>query len=403
MTPTPQGATVRGMQRIRDLWGTDRGRLVHYLVAVALSVLLVVEFATLESASGGPVEDRGWLIVLALVASGGLLASRDAPFVGPLVTVGAIAVAVYVSDAETLQDTGAPFVIAVVFLPWCVATYNDRPRAIAGLVGIELLGVLVNVRWNGAFWDYFFISLFMALSWSVGFVLNRRTAQAREFAVRAAQLEREHDEAAQRAVADERQRIARELHDVIAHSVSVMTVQAGAVRRLLLPEQEKEREALETVEATGREALTEMRRLVGLLREQGAMPEFSPQPGLGSMGALLETVRSAGLPVELAVDGDPQELPPGVDLAAYRVVQEALTNALKYGGTAHAWVTLHWRDGELELEVSNDGRGDGVGSGGGHGLAGMRERVAFYGGDVESGPRDGGGYVVRARLPVGYE
>jgi signal transduction histidine kinase len=179
-----------------------------------------------------------------------------------------------------------------------------------------------------------------------------------------------------------------------------MTVQAGAVRRLLLPEQEREREALETVEATGREALTEMRRLVGLLREQGSMPEFAPQPGMKTIDSLLEGVRAAGLPVELDVEGDPQELPPGVDLAAYRVVQEALTNALKHGGTAHAWVAVHWGENELELEVANDGKGDGDGTGGGHGLAGMSERVALYGGELESGPRDGGGFVVRARLPV---
>jgi signal transduction histidine kinase len=130
------------------------------------------------------------------------------------------------------------------------------------------------------------------------------------------------------------------------------------------------------------------------------MPEFSPQPGLETMGDLLETVRSAGLPVQLEVDGMPRELPPGIDLAAYRVVQEALTNALKHGGTAHAWVSVHWGEDELELEVANDGKGGGDGSGGGHGLAGMRERVALYGGELESGPRDGGGFVVRARLPV---
>jgi signal transduction histidine kinase len=391
------------MERIRELWETDRGRVVHYLVAVALSVYLVAEFAALDNAAGEPVEPHGWLIVLAVVGAIGLLASRDAPLVGPLVTAAALGAAVEVSHGQELQDAGASFVIAVLFLPWCVATYNDRGRAVVGLAAIEFLGVWVNVRWENGFWDYFFIGLFIALSWTVGFVLSRRATQARELAERAERLEREHVEAAERAVADERQRIARELHDVIAHSVSVMTVQAGAVRRLLLPEQEKEREALETVEATGRDALTEMRRLVGLLREQGAMPEFSPQPGLGSMDALLETVRSAGLPVELAVDGDPRELPAGVDLAAYRVVQEALTNALKHGGTAHAWVSLHWHEGELELEVSNDGRGDGDGSGGGHGLAGMRERVALYGGDVESGPRDGGGYVVRARIPIGHQ
>ena len=391
------------MERIRELWETDRGRAVHYLVAVSLSVYLVVEYAVLDDAAGDAVEPHGWLIVLAVVGAIGLLLSRDAPFIGPLITAAALGASVEVSHGQELQDAGAPFVIAILFLPWCIATYNERWRAIAGLAAIELLGVWVNVRWENGFWDYFFIGTFIALSWTVGFVLSRRATQARELAERAERLEREHADAAERAVADERQRIARELHDVIAHSVSVMTVQAGAVRRLLLPEQEKEREALETVEATGREALTEMRRLVGLLREQGAMPEFSPQPGLGSMDALLETVRSAGLPVELAVDGDPRELPAGVDLAAYRVVQEALTNALKHGGTAHAWVSLHWREGELELEVSNDGRRDGDGSGGGHGLAGMRERVALYGGEVESGPRDGGGYVVRARIPIGQQ
>jgi signal transduction histidine kinase len=400
MTCAGARVTVRAMQRIRELWQTDRGRLVHYVVAASLAIYLVVEFATLENFLGEPIEPYPWLIVLAVVGALGLLLSRDAPFVGPLLTAGSLGLAVQLSHEQELQDTGAPFVIAILFLPWCLATYNDRGRAIAGLAVIEALGLWVNVQWDGTVWDFFFIGLFTALSWTVGFVLNRRAAQTRELTERAARLEQEQQEAAHRAVEAERQRIARELHDVVAHSVSVMTVQAGAVRRLLRPEQEQERQALETVEATGREALTEMRRLVGLLREQGAMPEFSPQPGLGTMGDLLDTVRSAGLPVELEVDGTPRELPPGIDLAAYRVVQEALTNALKYGGTAHAWVSLHWREDELELEVANDGKGDGDGSGGGHGLAGMRERVTLYGGTVDSGPRAGGGYVVRARLPV---
>jgi signal transduction histidine kinase len=389
------------MERIRELWRTDRGRLAHYLVAGSLAVYLVVEIATLRDVLDEPVEPYAWLVVLAVIGAIGLLVSRQAPFVGPLVTAGALAASVAVADdAQELQETGSPFFIAILFLPWCLATYNDRWRAIAGLVVIELLGVWVNVQWDGAFWDYFFIGLFAALSWTVGFVLNRRAAQTRELEERARQLEREQLEAAERAVTEERQRIARELHDVIAHSVSVMTVQTGAVRRLLLPEQERERQALETVEATGREALTEMRRLVGLLREQGAMPEFSPQPGMATIDTLLDGVRAAGLPVELDVEGTPRDLAPGVDLAAYRVVQEALTNALKYAGPAQAWVVVHWRDGELELEIANDGRGDGDGSGGGHGLTGMRERVSLYGGEIESGERDGGGYVVRARLPL---
>jgi len=215
-----------------------------------------------------------------------------------------------------------------------------------------------------------------------------------------ARLEAARTAAAERAVAEERQRIARELHDVIAHSVSVMTVQAGAVRRLLQPEQERERLALEAIEATGREALTEMRRLVGLLREQGAAPDFTPQPSMRAVDVLVGTVREAGLPVELSVEGEPTELPPGVDLAAYRVIQEALTNALKYAGPARAWVTVRWRDRELELEIANDGRSDEGGDGGGHGLVGLRERVSLVGGSIASGPRRGGGYVVTAHLPL---
>ena len=384
---------MRGMQRIRELWEADRGRVVHHLVSLVLAVYLVVEFATLDQ---GP---RGFYVLCAIVGGAALLFTRDSPFAAPLVAAGSIAAALF-ADPEQFRDAAAPVLIVVLFLPWCLGTYNEPRRAVLGLVVLEAAGVWANVRLGQSVGDYFFLGLLTAVSWTVGFVLSRRSQHAQELSERAQRLESEQIEAATRAVAEERQRIARELHDVIAHSVSVMTVQAGAVRRLLKPEQEKERLALETVEATGRDALTEMRRLVGLLREQGTMPEFTPQPGLGSIDALLDTVRSAGLPVELAIDGAPRELPPGVDLAAYRVVQEALTNALKYGGTAHAWVELHWRDGALELEVANDGRGDGAGSGGGHGLAGMRERVALYGGEIESGPRDGGGFVVRARLPV---
>ena len=216
-----------------------------------------------------------------------------------------------------------------------------------------------------------------------------------------ARLEADREAAAKRAVAEERQRIARELHDVVAHSVSVMTVQAGAVRRLLHPDQERERLALETIEATGREALTEMRRLVGLLREQGATPEFVPPPTMRAVDILVGTVRESGLSVELDVEGEPQELPPGVDLAAYRVIQESLTNALKYAGPAHAWVTVRWADDGLELEIANDGKSEARGRGGGHGLAGLRERVSLVGGAIEAGPRDGGGFVVNASLPLG--
>ncbi len=375
---------------MRELWGSDRGRLVHYLVAVSLAVFLVVETAMTESTSGSQ-------LALAALAAVALLFTRDFPFVAPLVVAAALA-GVVVVDADAVYDMDAPFLI-MLFMPWSLGSYNPRAKAIAGLVWYQLVALLVSIEASNAGTDYIWIGIFISVAWACGFILSRRSEHLREMAARARQAEHEQSAAAERAVAEERQRIARELHDVIAHSVSVMTVQAGAVRRLLKPEQEKERAALETVESTGRQALTEMRRLVGLLREQGAMPEFTPQPGIKTIETLLDGVRAAGLPVELEVEGAPRELPPGVDLAAYRVVQEALTNALKYAGPAHAWVAVTWGDGELELEIANDGRGDGDGSGGGQGLAGMRERVSLYGGEIESGTRNGGGYVVRARLP----
>jgi signal transduction histidine kinase len=381
--------TIR--ERVGDLWANDRGRLVHYFVATSIGTLVVVEMATIEPTS--------WdLVAFSVVVAAALLLTRELPFVAPVV-IGAGLVGIAWAAPVPVYDLDSPFAV-ILFTAWSIGTYNDRTKAIVGFVYFELTGLLAARQFAEYIGDYFWISMFIAVSWTTGFVVSRRSQYARELVERARRIEQEQREAAERAVIEERQRIARELHDVIAHSVSVMTVQTSAVRRLLKPDQEKEREALETVESTGRQALTEMRRLVGLLREQGAMPEFSPQPGMGTIDTLLDGVRAAGLPVELEVDGSPRELTPGMDLAAYRVVQEALTNALKYAGPAHAWVAVNWRDAELELEIANDGRGDGDGTGGGHGLSGMRERVSLYGGEIESGPRDGGGYVVRARLPL---
>jgi signal transduction histidine kinase len=381
----------RSVQRVRDLWNTDRGRLVHYFVAIDLAIFLVVEMAMTDGVDGSQV-------ALSAVAAVALLFTRDFPFLAPVIVAAALCGVVGI-DPDAVEETNAAFLI-MLFMPWSIGSYNTRTKAILGLVWYQLAALWVNIQFAGSGSDYFWIGIFISVAWASGFVLNRRSQHLRELAERARRAELERAAATERAVAEERQRIARELHDVIAHSVSVMTVQAGAVRRLLQPDQQREREALETVEATGREALTEMRRLVGLLREHGAMPEFSPQPGMGTIDSLLDGVRAAGLPVELEVDGSPRELSPGVDLAAYRVVQEALTNALKYAGPAHAWVAVHWQDGKLELEISNDGTTDGDSSGAGHGLTGMRERVSLYGGEIESGPREGGGYVVRARLPI---
>jgi signal transduction histidine kinase len=179
-----------------------------------------------------------------------------------------------------------------------------------------------------------------------------------------------------------------------------MTVQASAVRRLLKPDQHQEREALEVVEQTGREALAEMRRLVGVLRRPEEAPALAPQPSLEHLDRLVSQARESGLPVELTIEGDPSQLPPGLDLTAYRLVQEGLTNAIKHARASRADVVVRYGDGEVEISVIDDGPGGGDGGGGGHGLVGMRERVAVYGGEIDAGPRPEGGYALRARLPV---
>jgi signal transduction histidine kinase len=206
-------------------------------------------------------------------------------------------------------------------------------------------------------------------------------------------------------VADERARIARELHDVVAHNVSVMVVQAGAARRTIERDPDRAREALTSVEATGRQALDEMRRLLGVLRTEDEATELrAPQPSVSHLDELVAHVREAGLPVDLVVEGEPRPLMSGVDMSAFRIVQEALTNSLKHAGPAHARVRLRYGEHDLCLEVVDDGRGlaaDAPASnGGGHGLVGMRERVALFGGELQAGPRTGGGYVVSARIPL---
>jgi signal transduction histidine kinase len=229
-------------------------------------------------------------------------------------------------------------------------------------------------------------------------LLVRRVVGDRE---RRAQLaERERDVAAREAVVEERARIARELHDAIAHNVSMMVVQAGAERRTLDPESGTTHEVLATIEEIGRGALTEMRRLVGMLRSDDADP-LVPQPGLDDLSALIAQVRDAGLPVELHIDGEPRELPVGLELSAYRIVQEALTNALKHAGDARASVRVNYRPDSLELEIVDDGTGGpSQASGGGHGLVGMRERVALYGGRFQADRGPSGGFAIRVLLPI---
>ena len=229
-------------------------------------------------------------------------------------------------------------------------------------------------------------------------LLVRRVVGDRE---RRAQIaERERDLIAREAVVEERARIARELHDVIAHHVSMIVLQAGAERRVLDGANASTRDVLETVEQTGRSALTEMRRLLGMLRGDETEP-LAPQPGLIDVPVLVEQLREAGLPVELEVEGDHRELPVGIELSAYRIVQEALTNALKHARDARTLVRVCYGRDSLELEIVDDGApaAEPV-ERGGHGLVGMRERVALYGGSMEAGSRPTGGFAVRVLLPT---
>ncbi len=239
-------------------------------------------------------------------------------------------------------------------------------------------------------------------TWIVADTIRGRRIRAEEELVLAAAEAREREDRALLAVADERARIARELHDVVAHHVTVMVVQAGAARRSMDSSPADAREALAAVESVGRTTLEEMRRILGVLRAGPDDETLQPQPGVDRLPALIAQTRDAGLPVDLAVEGTPRALPPGIDLTAYRIVQEALTNTLKHAGRASATVRLRYEPDRFAIEVADDGRGAAAlpGDAGGHGLVGMRERVGLFGGRLEAGPRASGGYAVRAVLPL---
>jgi signal transduction histidine kinase len=269
------------------------------------------------------------------------------------------------------------------------------------MLGLFIVGTIVDG--NGVE-DLLFVSIISGGVWATGRMVRSRRQLAAALADRNVLLEHEQEARARQAVAEERTRIARELHDVVAHSVSVMVVQAGAERRALGDERQSTREVLEAIEETGRQALTEMRRLLGMLRKDDDELALAPQPSMEHLELLVSQVREAGMPVQLELEGEPVPLPPGVDLSAYRIVQEALTNALKHAGPARARVRVRYRHDELELEILDDGPGPLAATNGadpdGHGLVGMRERVSLFGGDLAAGQRREGGYAVRARLPL---
>ena len=305
---------------------------------------------------------------------------------------------------------------AILILLYTLAAYTPRRTSGCGLA-VCLAGSAAGIlRWvslvNHSLLEWLTVGAMLfagpaLLAWVLGDSMRYRRAHYASLEDRAARLERERDAQAQIAAAAERARIARELHDVVAHNVSVMVVQADGASYALGADPDRAREALAAISATGRQALAEMRRLLGVLRreEEGGSSGRAPQPGIGELGELLDQARSAGLPVSFTVAGEPRPVPSGAALAAYRIVQESLTNTRKHAGqVSSASVVLGYSPDSLVLTISDDGRGDLGGSAmpgaPGHGLTGMRERVAMYGGSVTAGPRAGGGFEVVAVLPL---
>jgi signal transduction histidine kinase len=245
-----------------------------------------------------------------------------------------------------------------------------------------------------------------AAAWGLGIYARSRREYTNVIEERASLLEREREVRAREAVADERARIARELHDMVGHALNLIVIQSGGAQRVFESRPELVRDSLAAIESTGRQALTDMERMLGMLRATDATEEaLSPQPGLSDVEVLAARVSEAGLPVEVTVEGTPAALPSSVDLSAYRIIQEALTNAIKHASAAHAGVNIRYGADSLELEIVDDGQGvsrESVSNnGGGRGLIGMRERVALFGGELSAGPRPGGGFRVHARLPLG--
>jgi signal transduction histidine kinase len=380
---------------------SDLGPLVRRYGLDALIVLAAIVIA-LEGAfrdGADPPTTTRWFTVpaLALIVLP-LLLRRRFPFAAPA-AVWVIAAGCAVVDGRLVVFSVISSVAGMV-AAFLLGNLRDETQARLGLAVV--VGGAAIVIYNNpkhAPGELVFVPVLFAIGWLAGYALRERAAQAEQAEERALEAERRRESAARLAVAEERARIARELHDVVAHAVSVMVLQVGAVRHNLPPELAADSDALKDVEQAGRSALTEMRRLLGAMHD-GEDADLSPQPGLDSLDALVERVGRAGLPVRLQVEGDAVQLPRAVDLSAYRIVQEGLTNSLKHANASRADVTVRYAPDAVQLEIRDDGVGAGTTDGLGHGLVGIRERVKIYGGEMNAGTAPEGGYVLRARLPV---
>jgi signal transduction histidine kinase len=383
MPPANGRGTVRLVSGLR----VPRPSLVDALIAAAFVSATIAEALVSETTRGPAVH-----ALIAGPAMAALAWRRHFPL--------AVAAFVVLANFAINPDGDFTTLLAIVLVAYSTGAETDPPRNWLGLamMAVPLLGVFTVEGLEPS--DIGALVVFLGGPWAVGVLVRQRSSRAAEAIERAARLEREREAETAAAAAEERARIARELHDIVSHSISVIAIQTQAVRRRLGPEHMREVEDLSSIEATARQALAEMRRLFGVLRSDGAAPDLAPQPGLGELERLLEQIRAAGLPVMLEVEGDPVELPPGADLAAFRIVQEGLTNTLRHADAGAATVRLRYGDEELEVVVEDDGTGPNGTASRGHGLVGIRERVSLYGGSVETGAREGGGFRLAARLPV---
>ncbi|HSS61097.1 MAG TPA: histidine kinase [Candidatus Limnocylindrales bacterium] len=360
---------------------------IDVLIAVGLSALAIAEGSGIDSGDFSPavllctaplVVRRRWPIPVLLAALFGFSIAGNASNLASLAGGLIAAVSVGLDERHPVLGTIAVAAVATgIALEFGRGAYTQLP--IPGFLAPFLL---------------------IGAAFLAGRVIADRQQQLKQQRDRANELERLHDVAVKAAAEAERRHIARELHDVIAHSVGVMVVQAGAARHILTQKPDAARESLLAVEASGHEAMAELRRLLGVLNENGEAAPMSPQSGVGALESLVSRIREAGLPVELRLEGERRPLPPGVDVAAYRIVQEALTIALKYAGGAPTQAVIRYSGEAIDIEVVDEGEVRTAGEGIGRGLTGMRERVALFGGTLDTGRREGGGYAVRAHLPI---
>jgi len=378
--------------------------LIDGITALAVFALMAQQLLTRHVLLPGqrPTTVLTWLLAVVIVAP--ILTHRRFPRASVAVCLSAVAI---FAVGRYVAYPG----YAIFVLTFDVALHSDEQVSLPTLfASAVVLGVAVDLQPAkvAVLATYLLSEIFVGAAWLAGWTLRRRRARWAELQARTERLEREREEEARRAVTEERLRIARELHDVIAHSMSVIAVQSAVGNHVIDAQPAEARQALAAIEATSRSALTEMRRLLGVLRQEGEpRGSLTPAPGLADLSSLVSQVRDAGLQVWINVEGQRGSVPPGVDLSAYRVIQEALTNVIKHAGSAAATVTIRYRDDSVTVELANQApvvpaaRIPAPRAGSGHGIIGMRERVAVFAGEFAAGPRPDGGFLVRACFPTG--